>query len=248
MKSLKKKTTRARISYYPGSDEEPGRKPTRNLATTGVSDSEAARAAWTPEQKEKINKIYQKAADERVFLSILSSLLQDVERLRPGTKGLDRDYVTLEARVKGEGIAFLGTALCTLGKALDKGLEEGTFTCPVGFKRRRGSKIPLLFGGIFCGIFDVTTGDIKECDLMEDVKILRQLLYFLEKVSAGFLSINKTREEDRSRLCSDGSDCWGPSPVSIGSRHPRSEFNFGDTRQFHRVERATRARSRCRKI
>jgi hypothetical protein len=114
---------------------------------------------------------------------ILRSLLTDVERLRPGTKGLERDLVTLEARLEHENISFLAVALCNLGKALDKGLSEGTFVCPVGFRRPSGSKLPCLFRGIFNDVFDSVTGDlVKGRDSTEDVKILRQLLFFLEKV------------------------------------------------------------------
>lgn len=115
--------------------------------------------------------------------SILRSLLIDVERLRPGTKGLERDLVTLEARVEHEGVSFVATALVALGKAFLKGLEEGRFTAPVGFKRPKGSKIPCLFKGIFGEVFDPVTGDlVKERDSTEDVKILCQLLFFLEEV------------------------------------------------------------------
>lgn len=115
--------------------------------------------------------------------SILRSLLIDVERLRPGTKGLERDLVTLEARVEHEGVSFVATALVALGKAFLKGLEEGRFTAPIGFKRPKGSKIPCLFKGIFGEVFDSVTGDlVKDRDLTEDVKILCQLLFFLEEV------------------------------------------------------------------
>lgn len=144
-------------------------------------------------------------ATKKAFaLSILRGLLTDVKRLRPGYKGLDRDLITLEARIEHEGVAFLGTNLCNLGKALDKGLSTGTFTCPTGFATRKDSKLPRLFGGIFCEVFDDSTGIIKECDLMEDVKILRQLLFFLEKVLTGLSSINYAREEDEKGLSSDG--------------------------------------------
>lgn len=129
-----------------------------------------------------------------IHKSILRSLLTDVSRLRPGTKGLERDLVTLEARLEHEGVSFLSVALCTLGKALDKGLSEGTFICPVGFKRLKGLKNPLLFRGIFDEMFDSVTGDlVKGRDLTEDVSILRQLLYFLEEVRPVRKSCRKAR-------------------------------------------------------
>lgn len=115
--------------------------------------------------------------------SILRSLLADVNRLRPGTKGLERDIVTLEARIEHEGVSFLATALCSLGKALDRGLSSGTFICPIGFKTAKGLKNPLLLKGIFDDVFDPVTGDlVKGRDCLEDISILRQLLFFLEEV------------------------------------------------------------------
>lgn len=123
--------------------------------------------------------------DDPYFIhkSILRSLLTDVDRLRPGTKGLDRDLVTLEARMEHEGASLLTHTLGILGKALDEGLAKGTFTCPVGFKKAKGSMIPLIYSGVMRDVFDPSTGDlVKGRDCREDVFILRQLLYFLEEV------------------------------------------------------------------
>lgn len=128
---------------------------------------------------------YPLCPDEEHYVtkSILRSLLLDIERLRPGTKGLGRDLITLEARLEKEGASFLATNLCSLGKALEKGLNDGTFICPIGFKRPNGSKNPALLMGIFDDLFDRTTGDlVKGRDCVEDVYLLRQLLFFLEEV------------------------------------------------------------------
>lgn len=115
--------------------------------------------------------------------SILRSLLTDVDRLRPGTKGLERDLLTLEARMEHEGVSLLTVTLGILGKAVDHGVSVGTFTCPVGFKKAKGSMIPLIFSGVMGDVFDSRTGDlVKERDCTEDLLILRQLLYFLEEV------------------------------------------------------------------
>lgn len=117
-----------------------------------------------------------------VTKSILRSLLLDIERLRPGTKGLGRDLITLEARLENEGASFLATNLCTLGKAVESGLEWGMFVCPKGFKRPKGSKNPSLLMGIFDDVFDRTTGFLKDRDCEGDLHLLRQLLFFLEEV------------------------------------------------------------------
>jgi hypothetical protein len=137
----------------------------------------------TPLQQVISERPLAKTDPNLIHKGILRSLLTDVDRLRPGTKGLGRDLVTLEARIEHEGISILTVTLGYLGKAIEKGLAEGTFTCPKGFKRGRGSKIPLLYSGVLGDVFDSITGDlVKERDCTEDVLILRQLLYFLEKV------------------------------------------------------------------
>lgn len=151
--------------------------------------------------------------DNVYFVTILRALLLDVARLRPGTKGLERDLVTLEARIEHEGPAFLGTALCSLGKALDKALSTGTFVCPVGFKTQSGSKLPRLFGGIFNDVFDHETGNLKEHSSAEDVKILRQLLFFLEKTCDDSGSIFFARIEDHRRFSSDRQQDMWRSPI-----------------------------------
>lgn len=164
-----------------------------------------------------------------LFVTILRSLLLDVDRLRPGTKGLDRDLVTLEARIEHEGPAFLGTALCNLGHALDRGISTGTFVCPVGFKTRPGSKLPRLFGGIFNDVFDDATGTIKDRDCTEDVKILRQLLFFLEKACDGFGPISNARVEDDRKLLFGRSFDREPSSFSEGSYQPDLPFGSSES-------------------
>lgn len=129
-----------------------------------------------------------------IHKSILRSLLADVNRLRPGTKGLGRDLVTLEARLEHEGVGFLAVTLGTLGKALDKGLADGTFSCPLSFKRAKGSKIPLLYSGVLGDVFNPSTGELdRSRDCREDVFILRQLLYFLAEVRDGCSSNEEAR-------------------------------------------------------
>lgn len=58
------------------------------------------------------------------LLRLLRSLLTDVKRLHPEVRGLDRDLLTIEARVEHEGIGFLTIALPSLGKRLDTSLSS----------------------------------------------------------------------------------------------------------------------------
>jgi hypothetical protein len=115
---------------------------------------------------------------------LLRAVTRDVIRFVPGVKGLERDLVSLEARYEHEGIGFLTVALPALGKALDRGLSDGRFTCPSGFEKIRGGAIPKLFQGLLCNVFDAKTGEYISCEGTKDVyyvSVLRQLLYFFKK-------------------------------------------------------------------
>jgi hypothetical protein len=115
------------------------------------------------------------------LLGVLRGLLADASRLLPEVRGFDRDFVTLEARFKNEGIGFLSVALPTLGKSLDLGIEERRFTCPDGFRKLKGGEIPRLFSGILCKVFDPSTGIYIENAPVEYISVLRQLCYLCKK-------------------------------------------------------------------
>lgn len=116
-------------------------------------------------------------------IALLSSLLEDFQRLNPGVKGLDRDLITIKKRYENEGYGFLAVALPSLGDALTRGLTEKKFTCPMGFKPEpRWRAIPQLFVGMFSEIFDIETGTLKEAidhgvlgDLYQILKILKKV-------------------------------------------------------------------------
>lgn len=154
-----------------------------------------------------------------IALKILRGLVDDTTRFLPGTRGLQRDLVTLEARLEHEGVAVLSVALANLGKAFDKGISEGSFACPVGFKKAKGKKIPLLFGGIFCIVFDSTTGLlVKERNLTLEISLLRQLLYFLEEACYDGVFGRETENECHSKLYAreledTGNRCLMPRPT-----------------------------------
>jgi hypothetical protein len=125
---------------------------------------------------------------------LLRAAIHDVLRFVPGVRGLEKDLLSLEARFEHEGIGFLTVALPTLGKALDRGISDGWFTCPTGFERVRGGALPRLFSGLLCNVFDSKTGqylsneDAERSNSRHDemiyyVSILRQLLYFFKKFS-----------------------------------------------------------------
>jgi len=112
-------------------------------------------------------------------VALLDSLMtRDFMRLNPGVKGLERDFVTVQHRVKYEGTGFLTQALPALDDALIQGLASGWFTCPKGFKKIRGGAIPVFLQGMLCEIFDPITGQLKEpieYGILRDVHTLLRL-------------------------------------------------------------------------
>lgn len=162
--------------------------------------------------------------------SLVRGLLTDVERLRPGTKGLGRDLVTIEARLEHEGVSFLAVTFVNLGKAIDHGLSSGHFVCPQGLKRSCGSMNPLLFRGIIDDMFNPVTGDLEGGDLTLEVSLIRQLLYFLEEVLYGEFSSNQTRLLSQTVLREMRSQDPGHSPVSKRSHFPCFFFGLENSR------------------
>lgn len=58
---------------------------------------------------------------------LLQALFNDITVQDTHAKGLDRDYSTVDARVRNEGASFLSCTLPTIGKAFLKGLEDSMF-------------------------------------------------------------------------------------------------------------------------
>jgi hypothetical protein len=117
-------------------------------------------------------------------LPLLVALINDVDRLHSGVKGIDRDLVTINSRVEKEGNSFLTITLPILCDALDKGLADGFFSCPRNFKKVPRGRIPRLFSGIFSEIFDMRTGLLKEDCSVDWILSLRQILRFFKKVTS----------------------------------------------------------------
>lgn len=126
---------------------------------------------------------------------LLQAFLADAIRLEPSVKGLERDFVTLEQRFEHEGYGFLAIALPSLCDALTIGLATGRFTCPTGFKTIRGGAIPRIFSGMFCEVFDPSSGLLESPDKVKlgVVKLLRELLYLFKKTQ---LSDTSNKELD----------------------------------------------------
>jgi len=112
---------------------------------------------------------------------LLRCLWNDIHRLCPDVKGLDRDLKTIEKRFENEGYGFLTKALPALGDAFTKGINSGWFACPIGFKTTDGGAIPRFLSGMLCEVFDPLTGKLKETADKGLIKCIREALYLFKK-------------------------------------------------------------------
>ena len=102
-----------------------------------------------------------------------------------GKRSLERDVVTLQSRIKFEGLAFVTKSLPKLGRALDHALVSGRFTTPEGFKTSKGRSTPAFLQAYFNLVFD-EDGILLDEASAEAVKHLRQILYFAYKLELPF--------------------------------------------------------------
>jgi len=117
------------------------------------------------------------------LLTVLWSLLDDFRRLQPGVKGLDRDYVTVKARIKNEGYGFVSISLSSFLKAFDQGLEAGVLPSIPGYSRKSGTSLPKFLSGLTGLVFDATTGSLLEKPDVHAVKCLREFLGLFKQLS-----------------------------------------------------------------
>jgi hypothetical protein len=113
------------------------------------------------------------------LIGLSRALVKDLMRLHPEVRGLDRDLLTIEARIKSEGVGFLSVALPSFGKAFDQSIASGKMANIMGFAYN--GQIPKFLSGIVCHIFDTTTGVLKEDAPAEYILSVRQLCYFFKK-------------------------------------------------------------------
>lgn len=90
----------------------------------------------------------------------------------------ERDVDTILRRVEHEGFSFLAITLPTLSDALERGLEDGRFTCPSAFARHGG--LPRLLGGYFKRVFDRAGSPLPE-PCPEAIRCIRQICRFWKK-------------------------------------------------------------------
>lgn len=150
----------------------------------------------------------------------------DFTRFDSDVKGLQRDIRTLEYRYENEGYGFLTVALPRLGEAIERGLADGVFCCPLGFKKLRGSSLPRLFSGLMSEVFDVKTGLVRVDYSQSALKSLIEVTYMCKKI---LLS-----EERSDKLHSEAVESFFQNDDLIGVHEldSRQSHHFGLVCQY----------------
>lgn len=112
-------------------------------------------------------------------LILQTSLIRDVYEwfgIDPG-----KDITTLCNRFSREGDSFLEVALPSLESALLGGIESGSFSPLTGWKKAKGSELPLFLNDLWKRVF-APNGDILDSMDINAVRGLRQILVFSKKI------------------------------------------------------------------
>lgn len=107
---------------------------------------------------------------------LVKALLTDASR--DLDLSVERDVATLQHRCEHEGFSFLTITLPVLSDALERGLEDGTFTCPTNF--RRHGKLPCFLHGFFQRVFAMD-GRLLPDSCPYSVFWIRQICRFFKK-------------------------------------------------------------------
>lgn len=113
------------------------------------------------------------------FCELHRAIMDDGIRL--GLPYQDKDLQTLMFRERSEGTSFFKVTLPLLGKALDRGLVSGTFSCPTNFALRKETRLPRFCGSVFLQIFNAD-GSLKGDPNLHAIQHLRQFLLFDSKL------------------------------------------------------------------
>ena len=95
---------------------------------------------------------------------------------------VERDVELVRRRCKHEGLSFLTITLPSLSDALERGIEEGTFSCPTSFSRH--GSLPRFLGGFFKRVFALD-GKLLLNPCPNVVFYIRQICRFFKKLFIG---------------------------------------------------------------
>jgi len=92
---------------------------------------------------------------------------------------VERDIAVMRRRCEHEGLSFLTITLPSLSDALERGLEEGRFSCPTSFSRH--GSLPRFMGGFFNRVF-TRSGELCHDANPDVIFFIRQICRFFKKL------------------------------------------------------------------
>nr|QDH89570.1 MAG: RNA-dependent RNA polymerase [Leviviridae sp.] len=104
-----------------------------------------------------------------------------------------RDINTVAVRVEHEGFSFLTITLPSLGKAVQKWLDQGEVTIHPSFRKDRRGRLPLFLGGFFSRVFDSSSGLLLDNPCTDSIRALRQLTLMFGKIELECSSARKLK-------------------------------------------------------
>lgn len=105
--------------------------------------------------------------------ALLNNLRQDIARLHLAhSKEIHRDFDRLQARLENEGLPFITSTLPSLGKAILQSFRTGVLETPQGFRRKKGTTLPLFMSGLLVQGYD-SSGQL---DVNVDAQVIRSLM------------------------------------------------------------------------
>jgi hypothetical protein len=93
-----------------------------------------------------------------------------------------RDIKTVEERVEHEGLSFLTITLPSLGKAIQKWLDQGEVGIHPAFSRKRRGRSPSFLEGFLNRVFDRSSGLLLDKPCIDSIIALRQLTLMFGKM------------------------------------------------------------------
>jgi len=131
-----------------------------------------------------------------------------------------RDAETISDRARHEGLGFFTKALPKLGKAIDRSFETGNLETPSGFRRQRGSKIPVFLRGIFRCCYDengtlLAYQSHPTLQAFEAIRGLRQICFLFYKLETDYHPKLVSRFLENFKSTDDGLPSEGDLPKSL---------------------------------
>lgn len=103
---------------------------------------------------------------------------------------VERDIERIRCRCKHEGLSFLTITLPVLSDSLERGLEDGLFSCPTHFARH--GSLPRFLGGFFKRVF-TSCGKLRDDACPDTIYYIRQICRFFKKLKKDCLPVYNKR-------------------------------------------------------